>query len=102
MRIEPAASDAACHTPIPSAAATAEPPLLPPEVMRGFQGFRVTPCLGLSLRAFHANSGVAVLPTKTAPASRRRVTQAVSSIQGSPGLMVFDPRYVGQPLVSLL
>jgi hypothetical protein len=70
---------------MPNAAATAAPPLLPPGVSAGFHGLRVMPVSGLSVTPFQPNSGVVVLPRKTAPCSRRRATDALSSGPGCPG-----------------
>ena len=81
MRIEPPPSVATCITPMPSAAATAAPPLLPPGVMRVSHGFTVVPVRGLSVTPFQPNSGVVVLPRMTAPFSRMRATEALSSSQ---------------------
>src|SRR5215470_6221668 len=91
IRIDPAASVPRCNAPIPSAAATAAPPLEPPGVVVGFQGLRVGPVSGLSVSAFQPNSGVVVLPTKTAPCSRNRATEGASSLQSCAAEMVFEP-----------
>ncbi len=82
MRIEPPPSVAMCMTPMPKAAATAAPPLLPPGVLVVSQGLTVTPVSGLSVTPFQPNSGVVVLPRNTAPCSRMRATAALSSSQG--------------------
>src|SRR5262245_32066843 len=68
MRIDPPPSDAVANGTIPAATAAAEPPLEPPGVRAGSQGFRVTPHAGLSVTATAPNSGLAVLPTGMAPA----------------------------------
>ena len=57
---------------IPANSATALPPLLPPGVRSKFHGLRVTPDNGESVSGFQPNSGVVVLPKKTAPAARNR------------------------------
>ncbi len=85
---------------MPAATATAAPPLEPPGVRSGFQGLRVIPVSGLSVRPFQPNSGVVVLPISTAPCSRRRATQGASSSQGWSWSTVLEPRGVDQPLVS--
>ena len=82
MRIEPPPSLPRCSGPMPVAAATAAPALLPPGVRSRFQGLRVMPVSGLSPIAFQPNSGVVVLPSSTAPCSRRRATIGASSSQG--------------------
>src|SRR5262249_59831985 len=97
IRLAPAAPVQRCSAPIPSAAATAAPPLEPPGVIAGFQGLRVAPVNGLSASAFQPNSGVVVLPTKTAPCSRKRATEGASSVQSCVAETVLEPRSVGQP-----
>ena len=97
MRIEPPPSLPRCNGPMPVAAATAAPALLPPGVRSRFQGLRVMPVSGLSPIAFHPNSGVVVLPSSTAPCSRRRATMGESSSQGWSRRTDLDPRSVGQP-----
>ena len=62
----------------PAASAAAAPPLDPPGVRLGFQGFRVSPFSSDSVNATVPNSGVFVLPRMTKPASRNRRTTAVS------------------------
>ena len=97
MRIEPPPSLPRCSGPMPVAAATAAPALLPPGVRSGFQGLRVMPVSGLSPTAFQPNSGVVVLPSSTAPCSRRRATMGASSSQGWSRRTDLEPRSVGQP-----
>src|SRR5262245_42028682 len=102
IRIEPAPSVPIASAPMPTAVADAAPALLPPGVWPRFQGLRVTPVSGLSPIAFQPNSGVVVLPSSTAPASRRRATDGASSVHGWLGSTVLLPRRVGQPLVSTM
>src|SRR5687767_4654000 len=102
MRIEPPPSVPTVSGPMPAATAAALPPEEPPGVFFGFQGLRVMPVSGLSVTPFQPNSGVVVLPTSTAPASRRRATTGASSFQGPAGSVVFEPRRVGQPLVRMM
>ena len=85
--------------PIPAATAAAEPPEDPPAVSRGSTGLRVMPCRGLSVTAFHASSGVVVLPRKTMPSARSRAATGESTSHGWSGSMALDPRRVGQPAV---
>ncbi len=99
MRIEPPPSVPTASGPIPEASAAAAPPEEPPGVFCGFQGLRVTPVSGLSVTPFQPNSGVVVLPRRSAPCSLRRATAGASSGQGPAGSIVFEPRSVGQPLV---
>src|SRR5262249_53877921 len=100
MRIDPPPSVPTVSGPIPAATAAALPPHDPPRVSFGFHGLRVMPVRGLSVTPFQPNSGVVVLPTSTAPCSRRRATAGASSFHGPFALIVLDPRSVGQPLVS--
>src|SRR5581483_662764 len=97
MRIEPPPSVPSARAPMPEATAAAAPPDDPPGVFAGFQGLRVIPVSGLSVTPFQPNSGVAVLPRSTAPASRNRATAGASSFHGPFGSTVFEPRSVGQP-----
>ena len=68
---------------MPSAAAAAAPPLLPPGVRSRFQGLRVIPCAGESVTPFQPVSGDCVMPSRIAPASRSRATQGASSVAGA-------------------
>src|SRR2546421_10108087 len=102
IRIDPPPSVPRCRHPIPSAAATAAPPLDPPEVRCAFHGLRVIPVSGESQTAFQPNSGVVVLPRRTAPASRKRPTAGASSLQGWLASVLREPRNVGQPLVRMI
>jgi len=63
---------------MPVASATAAPPLEPPQVRAGFQGFRVAPNTALKVLAPAPNSGVLVLPTTMAPAALSRSTTRAS------------------------
>src|SRR4051812_46068427 len=100
MRIEPPPSVPTASGPIPEATAAAAPPEDPPGVFCLFQGLRVIPVSALSVTPFQPNSGVVVLPRNTAPCSRSRAVQGASSFHGPFGSTVFEPRSVGQPLVS--
>src|SRR5699024_11466143 len=60
MRILPPPSVPTAQGPIPAATAAAAPPEEPPAVKRGSMGLQVMPESGLSVTAFHANSGVVV------------------------------------------
>ena len=82
MRIEPPPSVPTCRAPMPSAAATPAPPLDPPDVRDRFQGLRARWPSGLSVTPFQPNSGVVVLPSRTAPASRSRAVAGASSAVG--------------------
>ena len=82
IRIEPPPSPPVARAQKPAARAAAAPPEEPPGVHSVFQGLRVMPVNGLSVMPFQPNSGVVVLPRKTAPCSRRRATMGVSSSLG--------------------
>src|SRR5688572_21745445 len=98
MRIEPPPSVPTASGPMPAATAAAAPPEEPPGVFAGFHGLRVMPVELVS--PLQPNSGVAVLPSSTAPASRRRAVDGASMSQGWFGSTVRLPRRVGQPFVS--
>src|SRR5258708_26628153 len=72
--IEPPVCEPSAPKHIPHATAAALPLLLPPGVRSRFQGLRVT---GGSKLAYCV---VTVLPSRTAPASRRRFTTAESCL----------------------
>src|SRR5262249_62086640 len=57
----------------------APPPVEPPGVRERSQGLRDSPKSRLSVEPRHANSGRFVLPTRIAPAARRRATLGASS-----------------------
>ena len=80
--IEPAPSVPSASGPRPAATAAAPPPLEPPGVRSRFQGLRVTPKDGPSVRPLTPNSGVVVLPMMMAPAARRRCTSTSSAAAG--------------------
>src|SRR5699024_5576041 len=99
IRMLPPPSVPTAHGPIPAATAAAAPPEEPPAVKRGSTGLRVMPVSGLSVTAFHANSGVVVLPTNTIPSERIRAATGESTVQGWLGSTAWEPRSVGQPAV---
>ena len=101
MRIDPPPSVPTCSAPIPSAAATAAPPLEPPGVRAMSQGLRATWPSGLSVTAFQPNSGVVVLPSSTAPASRSRAEAGASAAAGGWLSVVWLPRRAVQPRVRI-
>ena len=101
MRTDPAPSVPTASGPIPDATAAAAPPDEPPGVIFVFQGFRVMPVRKLSVVPLMPNSGVLVLPSKMAPASRNRAVTGASMSHGCCGSMVRDPRNVGQPRVRI-
>src|SRR3954463_539902 len=102
MRIEPPPSVPTASGPMPAATAATAPPEEPPGVFFAFQGFRVMPVSGLSVTPFQPNSGVVVLPSRTAPCSRSLAAAGASSFHGPLGSTVFEPRNVGQPLVRMM
>src|SRR5947209_1812367 len=75
-RIEPPPSLPTPPAEQPEAIAAASPPLEPPEEYSVFHGLLVLPESRLSVSYAIRNSGVLVLPSKIAPASRRRRTNA--------------------------
>src|SRR5579872_1298527 len=83
---------------MPEANAAVDPPLLPPGLSAGFQGLRVTPQAREAVIECSPNSGAAVLPTKTAPALRRRATCGASFVAGGPFLKSSDPCDEGMPV----
>lgn len=84
MRIEPAASVAWANGTMPAATAAAAPPLDPPEPWATFQGLRVGPHSVDSVVPLQANSGVAVRPRVTSPASRKRRISSESAAAVKP------------------
>src|SRR4249920_2001939 len=74
MRIEPPPSVACAIGSMPAVIAVAEPPLEPPALYSGFQGFRVTPKSRDSEEVDRPNSGLWVLPKMTRPERFKRVT----------------------------
>ena len=101
MRTDPAPSVPTLSGPRPAATAAAVPPDEPPGVRDRSQGLRVMPVSGELVSPLQPNSGVLVLPSSTAPASRRRAVTGASTSQGWCGSTVRDPRRVGQPRVRI-
>src|SRR5262245_39566370 len=100
MRSEPPPSVPTASWPIPAASCAEAPPLEPPSVRSRFHGLRVTPVSRLSVTPFQPYSGVQVLPSSTAPASRRRAVAGASSFQDPTESTVFEPRSVDQPFAK--
>ena len=101
MRIEPPPSVPRCRAPMPSTVAATAPAEEPPVVMRVSQGLRVMPVSGLSLVAFQPYSGMAVLPSMTAPV----LAQAGGGGRvGLPGLggVRREPKRAGMPATRML
>ncbi len=69
IRIEPPPSFACAMGTAPTATATAEPPLEPPEVRCGSHGLCVAPCNSGSVVGASPNSGVFVFPSISSPAA---------------------------------
>src|SRR5439155_18622605 len=100
IRTEPPMSLPSASGTQPDATAAPDPPDEPPGVRSGFQGFRVTPQRGLSVKLEYANSGVVVFPTMIAPAPCRRSTsKALSS--GTQCSKAYEPRVVRLPFVGV-
>ena len=78
MRIDPPVSVPTVPSDIPVAIATADPPLDPPGDRVGSFGLRTGPNPESSDVVPNANSWRLVLPTNTAPASRRRAVTTAS------------------------
>src|SRR6185436_19392972 len=95
-RTEPAVSvpRAAAHS--PAATATPEPPLEPPGTCSGFQGLRTAPNSTLVHVPPYANSCRLVLPRRTAPACRSRVTTGASR-SGIQSASTREPPVVRKP-----
>ncbi len=99
MRIEPPRSLPSAIATMPEATAAALPPEEPPAESPGLQGLRVAPKRAFSVTGRRPSSGVFVLPTMIAPASRRRRTWALSwSAIQSPNALL--PSLVGMPSVA--
>ena len=98
MRIDPPPSPPIATGTSPAATATAVPPLDPPGERRRSQGLRVSPCSTDSVNGHWPNSGIAVLPTTTAPAARSRRTTSPSAPAGV--TLARPPKVVTQPATS--
>ena len=101
MRTLPAPSVPMASGPRPAVTADDAPPDEPPGVCAVFHGLRLMPVSSELVSPLQPNSGVAVLPNSTAPASRKRAVTGASTSQCCCGLTVRLPRSVGQPLVSI-
>ena len=77
-RIEPPVSEPRAARANPAATAAADPPDDPPGTRSVAWGLRVGPVAELSVDEPMANSSMLVLPTRTAPARRSRVTTVAS------------------------
>ena len=85
---------------MPLASAEASPPLEPPAVRPGCQGFRVRPCSELSVCTRSAMSGRLVRAIGMAPAARMRSTTGAST--GATALAsAGTPQVVGRPAMSM-
>src|SRR6185295_9962402 len=80
LRSEPAKSLPLAIGTIPQRSAAAAPPLLPPTVFFRLYGLTVAPNTGLKVLEPAPNSGVFVLPSVIAPASRTRLTRIASTV----------------------
>ena len=83
MRIDPPPSLALAAGNMPEATAAAAPPLDPPGVNPGFQGFRVMPYREFSVMETEPNSGELVRPHRTNPASTKACTTRSDSAAGA-------------------
>ena len=82
MRTDPAPSVPTLRGPSPAATAAAVPPDDPPGVFDVSHGLRVMPVSNELVSPLQPNSGVVVLPTNTAPASRSRAVTGASTSHG--------------------
>ena len=82
MRTDPAPSVPTLSGPRPAATAAAVPPEEPPGVFDGSHGLRVRPVRSEFVSPLHPNSGVVVLPSRIAPASRNRAVAGASTSHG--------------------
>ena len=78
MRMDPPVSDPRAHGTTPAATAAAEPPLEPPVMRRGSQGFPVRPHAETRFVPPAASSCWFVFPIMTSPASRIARTSGAS------------------------
>ncbi|PQM46945.1 hypothetical protein C1Y40_02865 [Mycobacterium talmoniae] len=76
----PPPSEALANGTIPTATATAAPPLDPPGVRSGAHGLRVAPQASGCVVGRLPNSGVLVRPAMTSPAALNRATNVVSAV----------------------
>ena len=102
IRTDPPPSVPVARMAIPEAMAAAEPADEPPVVCSVFHGLRVIPVRGESPTPFHPNSGVVVLPTKTAPPSRRLFTAGASNVEIFVGSVCREPLRVGHPVIAMV
>src|SRR3954447_23756420 len=86
--------------PYPAAAAAAAPALDPPGVHAGFQGLRVVGCRLETPDVNKPQSGILVLATTTAPASRSRATTGASAVAGTSSAAAV-PSGVGTPALAM-
>ncbi len=80
MRIEPPVSDPGERKHIPVARAIALPPLEPPGIRVGSQGFLALPKCGFWFVTPYAHSCRFVFPSSTAPPARSRSVMALSAV----------------------
>ena len=99
IRIEPPPSVPSASATWPAASAAAEPLLEPPGVCPADQGLRVAGPSGLWPKARCPYSGIAVMPTITAPAARSRATAGPSACSRLP-FVKSDPTSRGSPATA--
>ncbi len=99
IRIEPSVSVPSAKSASPAATAAPDPPLDPPTMWARFQGFAVRPKCGFSVVMPQANSCVFVLPSTSAPASRRRRITGASRV--GKRSKNDEPARVGSPATSI-
>src|SRR5438477_10448391 len=100
MRLDPPPSVPRPIGASPAATAAAAPPDDPPDVRDKSHGLAVRPNSGASVKHLWPNSGVAVLPTSTAPAALSRAT-AGESADGTLSVSAKEPKLVRTPFVLI-
>src|SRR5690606_32217108 len=100
-RMEPPVSEPRAPKAELAATAAAEPPEDPPGTRVMSHGLKLGPQAEFSVDEPMANSSRLVLPTITAPASRRRVT-TVASYGGTYPARIWEAAVVSRPRVHML
>src|SRR5699024_6320518 len=96
IRIDPPPSDPCAIGTIPAATAAPAPPEEPPGDRVGSHGFTGGGAISVSVYGGRPSSGVAVLPTRLAPASANRVPTP-SSTPGTKPSRAAEPACIGTP-----
>ena len=99
-RIEPKPSLAWAIGSMRAPTAAAAPPLEPPEMREGSQGFFVVPCSCGSQVRLRPSSHVFVRPKITRPARLSRATCSLSAAGGGVSAKKREPRVMGTPAIE--